>query len=83
MPIDMSLLTEWLGWCSVVSCSVLLITTIMLVGLQGWILGVHSRMLGMEREDLKKAYMAYLANFKIAVLMLNLAPWLALKIMGF
>ncbi len=40
-------------------------------------------MCGMEEADLSKAYFQYLAQYKIATLVFNVAPYIALKIMGY
>jgi Family of unknown function (DUF6868) len=79
---ELSQVTEFLGWCSVINISVLMLTTLMLTLLRGFIVPMHSKMLGLGEEDLLRVYVNYLSNFKIAVLILNLAPYLALKIMG-
>ena len=78
----MSELTTLLGWSSVISSSILLLTTIMLSTIRGPIVRVHSRMLGLDEEALLGVYVTYLSQFKILVLVFNLSPYFALKIMG-
>ena len=75
-------LTTLLGWSSVISSSILLLTTIMLSTIRGPIVRVHSRMLGLDEEALLGVYVTYLSQFKILVLVFNLSPYFALKIMG-
>jgi hypothetical protein len=79
---NISELTTLLGWSSVICISILLLTTIMLSTMRGPIVRIHSRMLGLNEEALLGVYVTYLAQFKILVLVFNLAPYIALKIMG-
>jgi len=75
-------LTEFLGWTSVINIGILTFTSIMLMLMQGFAAKIHSRMFKLDELDVKRAYFQYLAQFKIAVLVFNLAPYVALKIMG-
>ena len=43
---------------------------------------LHGRMLGLSEDDLSRAYFQYLAQYKIAVFVFNLAPYLALRIVA-
>lgn len=38
-------------------------------------------MFGLSQDDLSRAYFQYLAQYKIAIFVLNIAPYLALKAM--
>jgi hypothetical protein len=75
-------LTELFGWMSVINVGLLVCTSALLVPLQGFVGRIHARMFKLEEQDLKKAYFQYLAQFKIVVIVFNLAPYLALKIMS-
>lgn len=75
-------LVELFGWTSVINIGVLVFSTLLL-----WIAGkpiakLHSSIFDLSEKDLKRAYFQYLGQYKIAILVLNLAPYLALKIMG-
>jgi hypothetical protein len=41
---------------------------------------LHAKMFGLSEEDLSRAYFQYLAQYKIAIFVFNLAPYLALRI---
>lgn len=75
-------LTTFFGWCSVISIGVLAFSSLGLVLLRGTISKLHARLFGLSEEDLARAYFQYLAQFKIAVIMFNLVPYLALRIMA-
>ena len=46
------------------------------------IMPIHQKMLGMSETDLSKAYFQYMAQYKILIIVFNLAPYLALRVMG-
>ncbi len=75
-------LTEFFGWCTIINILVLALTTLMLVANRGFVVKTHKKMFGLSEVDLTKAYFNYLALFKIAVIVFNLVPYLALKIIG-
>ena len=75
-------LTELLGWASVINIVVLLFSTLGIVAMRGFISNIHSRLFGLDEKDLGRAYFQYLAQYKIAIIVLNIAPYLALKIMA-
>ena len=41
---------------------------------------IHRKMFGLSEEVLSKEYFRYLANYKIAIFIFNLVPYLALRI---
>jgi hypothetical protein len=75
-------LTELLGWSSIINITILLFTTLGLIAMRGWISGMHSRLFELDEKDLGRAYFLYLAQYKIAIIVLNIAPYLALKIVA-
>lgn len=74
-------LTAFFGWCSVINVGLLMLTVFSLMFMQGFAVKTHSKMFGLNPEDLPKMYFGYIANFKIAVIMLNIVPYCSLKLM--
>ncbi len=74
-------LTEFFGWVSVINIAVLLISGIMVIAMRSFITKIHSKVFGLNQEDLGRAYFQYLAQYKIAMIVLSIAPYIALKIM--
>ena len=72
----------FLGWSFLINTFILLLTTAAIVSLREKVVKIHSRMFGVSEDDLTKAYFHYLANYKLLILVLNLAPYIALKIMS-
>ena len=72
---------DFLGWCCVVNFCLLLLSTFGLFCCRSLVTRIHSKLFSLSEEALNKAYFQYLAIFKIAVIVFNLAPYLALRIM--
>ncbi|MEP2777463.1 MAG: DUF6868 family protein [Luteolibacter sp.] len=72
---------EFLGWCTVINFGIMLVTTIMIIGCQGFVGKLHGKLFGIGEADLRTAYFQYLANYKIAIIVFNMVPYLALCIM--
>jgi hypothetical protein len=73
---------EILGWCTVLNVGVLLFSSILVVIARAPVKRLHASMFGLSEGDLSRAYFQYLAQYKIAILVFNLAPYLALRIVG-
>ena len=79
---DMNTLTEFLGWCSIINISILFLSTVALVLVRKPVSSIHSKMFGVSESDLPLTYMQYLGNYKIAIIVLNIVPYIALKIIS-
>ena len=75
-------LRVFLGWCTAINFGVLIFASIMLVAARGWASRIHGGMFGLGEDDVAREYFRYLANYKIAVVVFNLVPYIALRIMA-
>ncbi len=75
-------LTEFFGWMLVINVGLMILTVIALVVMRGRIIGIHSHMFGVSEAELPRLYFQYIAGYKIAVIVLNVVPYVALKLMG-
>jgi hypothetical protein len=75
-------LTELLGWAVVINIVILLLSTLGVIAMRGAITRIHSKLFGLDEKDLGRAYFQYLAQYKIAIIVLNIAPYIALKVMA-
>ena len=80
MTIDV--LTAFFGWCSVINIGLLVFTTAFLIVSMNWVSRVHASLFGLNQDELPSLYFQYLAHFKIAVLVFNLVPYIALKLLA-
>ena len=74
-------LREFLGWCTVINMGWLIVTSVFLGPMRGMIAGIHSKMFGLSEDDLLRSYFGYVAQYKIAVIVFNFVPYIALVLM--
>ena len=80
--ITIETLTEFLGWSLVINVAILTLSTLGVIAMRRTIVGIHSKLFSLEESDTVKAHFQYLAQYKIAIIVLNFSPYLALKIMA-
>ena len=74
--------TAFFGWTTVINFVLLFVSSIMVITIRGAISKIHGRMFGLKTADLSRAYFQYLAQYKIAIIVLSLTPYIALRIMS-
>ncbi len=79
---DISQLTELLGWATVVNIGFLFFSAILLIAFRANIMSVHNKMFGIAEKDISLIYFKYLAKYKMLVFVFLASPYIALKIMG-
>jgi len=79
---DITQLTAFLAWCTAINFVLLILATIALVSLSGVVTRVHGALFGLPGIILHEQYFQYLAQYKILIIMFNLVPYLALRIMA-
>ena len=78
----MTELTAFLGWCTLINIGLYAFTSIVLLGFREPIKKLHASLTGVPIERLNGLYFSYLANYKIALIVFNLVPYLALRMMS-
>ncbi len=78
---DPAAITEFFGWCAVINISLLAVMAISLSVAGDWVAGIHASLYSVPRERLPEIYFRYLAHFKLVVLIFNITPYVALKLM--
>lgn len=73
---------EFMGWCAIINTGIIMITSAIVIWCPGFMTDFHGKRFGIGAADLRNFYFQYLANFKIAIIVLNITPYLALRIMG-
>tara|TARA_R110002096_G_scaffold425864_1_gene634918 strand:+ start:3196 stop:3438 length:243 start_codon:yes stop_codon:yes gene_type:complete len=75
-------LQTFLGWCLVINSGLLVISSVLLILMKSVVTSMHAKMFGLEESEVRGIYFRYLGYYKIAILVFNLAPYLALRMMG-
>ena len=74
--------TAFFGWTTVINFVLLFVSSIMVITTRGAISRIHGKMFGLEAVDLSRAYFQYLAQYKTAIIVFSLTPYIALKLMA-
>lgn len=80
--ITIETLTIFLGWCTVINMALLLLSTVLSMLLYKTVVRLHGRMFHLEPADISRELYHFLGQYKMAILMLNLVPYIALKLMA-
>lgn len=80
--IDLHTLSTFLGWCIAINIAILALSSICILAFQDSIKKIHSKLLGLDTELLGPLYFQYLGNYKLAVLIFNIVPYIALRIIA-
>ena len=79
--ITMDKLTAIFGWMTVINVGCLLFSTILLTVFKHQIVRLHGKLTGLDVNTLLPAYLYFLAFYKLLIIMFNLVPYLALKLL--
>jgi hypothetical protein len=73
---------DFLGWCTLINFGVLILMTVSLLLFRKKISGLHARMFGFSESQAPIEFYRFIAYYKMAVLIFNLVPYLALRVMA-
>jgi len=59
----------------------LALSAILVMGMRGGLTRIHSKMFGVSEAELPRLYFQFMAQYEAAIFVLNLAPYVALKLM--
>ncbi len=79
----MTQLTEFLGWAALLNIGYLLLAIVILMTMGNTVRSIHSKLLKIDEEALNSKYFDFLSYYKIVTVAFMIAPYLALKIMGY
>jgi len=73
-------MTEFFLWCSVINFALLLWWFAVISLARDWVFRVHTRWYKIPAEEFDAFHYKAMAFYKIAIFMLNLVPYIALRI---
>ena len=79
---NIQVLTSFFMWCTIINGGLLILSTIMIIPAEDLIYRIHSKWFSFSRETFNVAIYSFLGLYKIAILVFNLVPWIALLIIG-
>lgn len=74
-------LRHLLAWCIVINYAILLLWFVVFLASREWITSIHSRLLDVPVDKIKAMNYQGLMIYKLGILIFNLVPYLALRIM--
>jgi len=72
--------TKFLGWCTVINIAMYVVSAIIMIIMHEPMSQIHAMIFGLAEVDVLRTYFQYLGQYKIAILVFNLVPYIALKI---
>jgi hypothetical protein len=79
---DIRTLTAFFKWCTIINVGLFAFSAIMLMAMPDFIHAAHGQLFDLSREAFDIIVYAFLALYKIAILVFNLVPYVALRIVG-
>ncbi|MEM9398797.1 MAG: DUF6868 family protein [Verrucomicrobiota bacterium] len=79
---NISKLTEFFGWCSLINLAILFFATFGLMTLRSWISKIHGKVFHLSEKELAQLYFSYLGHYKIIIMVFNITPYIALRIIS-
>lgn len=73
---------EFLGWCTVINFGMMIVSFLLLQSVRDKVSRLHAKLTGLDQTSLQQAYFQFFANYKIAIIVFNLVPYLALRLIG-
>ncbi len=78
---ELAELAGFFGWMVVINVALFSATFVAMLVARAPIARLHARLMGLEAGQLPLLYFRYLAHFKLAIIVLSITPYLALRIM--
>ena len=75
-------LATFFGWCVVLNIGVLLVAVLLISAAQEAVGKVNAKLFGVADEEVKVTLFRVIQQYRVAVAVLNVVPYIALKIMA-
>ncbi|MEO9824313.1 MAG: DUF6868 family protein [Paracoccaceae bacterium] len=79
---DIGQVTAVFGWMLVINVVIYALAAVMIIFARGWVSNLEARITGIPAEEWPGIFVDYLSRYKIAILVFNLAPYFALRVVG-
>ena len=79
---ELAELTAFFGWMLIINLGIYLLAAAFIIFAGDWAARFEARITGVPKEEWPRFFIDYLSRYKIAIMVFNLAPWLALFIIG-
>lgn len=79
---SIELLTQFLGWCTVLNIALLLWWAFFMVFAHDWVYKMHTNWFYLNTERFDAIHYSGIAFYKLSIILFNVAPYLALRIIS-
>jgi len=73
-------LTQFFGWMTLINLVILVISGLFAMFFKDIGISMHARMFSVDADRVTEVWYSYLGSFKIAFIILNLTPYLVLRL---
>ncbi len=80
--IDLEVLTAIFGWCAVINIALLLFSSLWVTVFREFTKRLHSTLMQVDASELNTYYFQYLGNYKLLILVFNIVPYIALRLIA-
>ena len=78
----LEVIRDTLAWCSVINLAILIFWALFYAVARGVVFKVHGGMFDLTQEQLNKIHYKGIVLYKTGIVLFNIAPYLALRIVG-
>mgnify|MGYP000001981667 CR=1 FL=1 len=75
-------LATFLGWCTAINFGTLVLLFLLISLFHEWAGKINAKLFGIAEEEAKVTFFRVFLQYRLAFVMLNVAPYVALKIMS-
>ena len=79
---DMTEVTAIFGWMLVINLVIYTWSALWIIFARDFVTRMQARIMGVPEEEWPRLYTHYLSHYKLMLIVFNLAPYLALRIVG-
>ena len=70
------------GWCTAINAGIMIFAFTMLMGLGDWVVKIRAKLFGIGEAAVRIAHFQFFLAYAIFMVIFNLVPYIALKIMS-
>ena len=75
-------LTTFFGWCAVINFGILVLFLLFICLFHEWAGALFAKLFGITKEEAKATFFHVFQQYRLAFVVLNVVPYIALIIMG-
>ncbi len=79
---DLNQITEIFKWMTIINFALFLFSALLTISIKDFVARMHGRFYGISEEKVMEAIYGYFGTYKIAIILFNLVPYIALLIVG-